>query len=448
MSSKLFYPYYSKNSNESSLSIFEARKFYQQQTIDYVIRNEFLNIPFPDFQTYKIPFGDLKGKNYLYGIIDIDGDIVCPIENSDNFTTIKKDRKGYNIKIQKFVADSFKNMKSYLKDLEFKNKINKNSFFYNVDITSGFVGLDTFYGYFAENTAQKFKKLALNNKELDSKIIDEKTFIENYIYYLVRNIDFSPVTKSSMALFLNSKYFLNGLTFSISTEKTGDDEKNFEKIFLDNSFLTFCDACMKFGFAIDKTNPQFIFADLGSPAMKPVFQKNDIKDVKDLFNKKYKKVYVEDIEELKKFFFISYKTFLENNTLYQDHVHNMCISDARQQKYKTRESPTLEVFLSKFKEPFWYSLYIYLKNFETGYNLSQVNYDVLIKRVLSYFAMNRKDLLLKYLNELFNHFLINKQIDALQTNMAAVQQTAVFDELPLEQQENLIKPTNSLIFRG
>ena len=71
MSNEAFYPYYSNNSNDSSLIIFEARKFYQQQTIDYVTRNGFLNIEFSSREPYKIPFGDLKGKNYLYGIKSI-----------------------------------------------------------------------------------------------------------------------------------------------------------------------------------------------------------------------------------------------------------------------------------------------------------------------------------------------------------------------------------------
>jgi hypothetical protein len=413
-------PLNSENQNTSNISLFEARKFYYQETLKFV-SEDILKDVLEKTTLKEIPFGDLYNNNAFYGVLDYEGDVVSPIENNTFFTTVGTANDKV-LKLQNFVADAFNDMKDYLNRQAIKNAFSNQSAYFNLSIKKAFEGIDELYPATHLVTAHKFRSFILSDKQLDSKITDYKNFNQEYIKFLVDHLNILPVTKSGLALSLNLEIFSSGLIFSISEDLPDDDVNKYIKYYLDEGFICFSEACERFGFKFDKNLPFILFADLNSPAMKIYLNKYNLQDGKDVFNKRFKKLYLEDINQLKLMFYNSYNTFLIENTYYGQDYSNVCARDASKTILKERTSVSFEEYTREFPDSYWIKIYTYFKNLELSRGLTQKQFDSLVKYANSFVEIKNIKSALRIINNKFNQGAGAVYFDALQAKNKMLQQ--------------------------
>lgn len=417
-------PLYSKNETKSTAALFEARKFYQEQTLKFV-NTEYFNEVLLKTNLKKLPFGDLYRNNALYGVVDHLGNSIIPKVDESYFTVINS-VDGKAIRLQDFVTDAFMDMRNYLKRQIVKNSFTKESVYSNIVVRKGYQDFNGVYTSHINIIANKFKSYVLKNKDIDSKISDHKKFSEEYIKFITQHFSISPFTKSSTAIAYNFEIFSSGLMFTINEDDFGDDVNKYISYFLDEGFFCFAEACQRFGFVMDKNIPFLLYADLGSPAMKRYLNRYGFNDAKDLFNKRFDRLYLKDVEFLKSSFINSYSAFLVNNLEYSESLNNLCVGDVNKVNKKYRTPVDYNVFIKDLPDSYWVSLYVYFKNLETKRGLKQNEYDNLVKVANDLYRYGKTSKALKLISGKFNISDNVYYFDTLLRNLSVVQQDKQF----------------------
>ena len=159
-----------------------------------------------------------------------------------------------------------------------------------------------------------------------NKIINFNTFIRSWFGYLNEVAAFIPVTKTSYLLTDACNSFISGLSVSIDLGPAQDDEYKYDNWISDPNFEFYIKAAKKFGLIVNKNTPWVLTADLFSDAIKKYFSRfyvqslNSFVTEDNFFDVYYDKTYLTDISDLKNLTVSAYKTFSENNPLYQERV--------------------------------------------------------------------------------------------------------------------------------
>lgn len=394
-----YIPFLSKNKNPSTFSLFEYRKFFNEETIGF-LTSSYLEAVLPPNSTLKhIPFSDLYGKNSFYGIVDIEEDIILPIDNPAFLKSIGTSQ-GKDILVQNFVADALNDMNDYLKTQKLKNAF-PDSPYINIKPRMSFFDSNSLYLANILLTAGIFKKDARKNKELNSSVVDFKSFVEEYTKYLKNRVAIIPFTKTKTISYFNFNVLFSGLAINFSEDDPGDDVNKYVKYFLDDAFICFSEACIRFGFKFDKNIPFMLVADIASPAMKPYLEKYGIKNVSELFKKRYKKVYTEDFSLMKAGFYDLYNFFITDNEEYGEALNKICSKDANKNTKKIRSRQPIQESLESLSDTYWMRLYIYLKSLELNNPYNQDQFENIVRIANQYVKLNKVDEAVKFANSRF-----------------------------------------------
>lgn len=396
-----FIPVASKNKTKSIAALFEARKFYEESTVPFITSSYLDFVLTPEVKIKKIPFSNLYRENGFYGVVDDQSDIILPKKINSNFLSVGS-KDGKDIVVQNFVADAFNAMKSFLNTQLIKNGVSRESPFFGLTPLKGYENIDNVYTATVLNAADKFKNIVINDRKLDSLIQNNITFNNEYIKFLKTFTIFSPVTKTRATAYYNMSLFTSGLMMQLRQEDPGDDVNKYLTYMLDDGFICFSEACARFGFKFDKHLPFIIIADLKSEGMKPYLQKYGLNSIEDVFNKRYYKVFYEDLDSLKAAFYNSYKLFLQDNLYFYENLNNICSKDASKIKYSLREDISFEGFIKMHTDSYWMRIYIYFKILELNMDFTQQQFENIVRTANDYVKVNKIKEALKFVNSKFN----------------------------------------------
>ena len=394
-----YFPLKSNNANPSTSSIFEARAFYSQKTVPFV-ESQVINGGQINFS--KISLGDLRKKNLLHGIVDFNLDIVIPTSKS---SMKEVPTTGKPLFLQDFVADAATDMINYMNTALFKNKLSNNSVYANIKVYKAYEDLNTIYYLNAVKLGDAFRTYSLTKRNMNSLIIDEKTFNKYFISFLKDLMHLTPITKSYSCLYYNYSIFSGGLCFSISNENASDDKIKYLDYFMDNDYKCFVDATKRFGFKIDKNVPWILFADIKSPALKKYLQKYYLNTAEEIFDKRYTKVYTEDVDSLSFFFYLAYATFMEGNNFYETNYENICNGNIDTSNFRNLITP--QEYYKTFKYDYWVRLYSYFRHLETNSKLTQQDFDYHTGQAVKYFRYNKKIEGSKIINDMYKKHIVD-----------------------------------------
>lgn len=411
--------------NENSLikNLFDARKKYTNESINYVKQI-----------SGDVPFSDLYRKNILYGTLDLEGDVIIPKNVEINMSYVEE-----KLLLQDFAADAIKGMKAYISDAVLCGKISPNSPYANFKIKKAFKDLTDIQRANLINLAFAFKSVIGNDKVLNAEITNIDIFTKKYVNFLYKEAISLPITKTQTALFYNFTFFFNGITFSIADDKAGDDTNKYDNYLTDPSFSFFSEACRRFGFKIDKNIPWIITVDFNSPAN---FGKNGnhighitktgLNNISEIFSRRYIKVYKQEILELKNHFYDAYQIFLSNNNIYyRESDSKLCARDVKSSpNIYVRDNITREKFFQQYTDKFWLRVYAYLRNQESRKGLTQQQFENIVREAGEYSAVNKTNEALKYLNSYFKEYKELNFIDTLQNEKDLVQLVATNAGMP------------------
>jgi hypothetical protein len=412
--------------NETVLikELFQARKKYQNESLKYIDQN-----------TGLVPYSDLYRNHALYGLLDLEGDIIIPKSIETNFSTVDND-----FLLQNFCVEAYNDLKKYINDAVLCGKMSSESPYANIEIKKAFKDLNEIQRKNLFFLTNAFRLSIIPNKKENSEITNIDIFIKKYINFLYKESLVLPVTKSQTVLFYNFTFFFSGLTFSIAKDEAGNDLKKFDKYLTDPDFGTFAEFCMRFGFKIDKNIPWVLTVDLNSPAHYGVngnhegyITRNEINSINDLFKTRYVKAYKNELLELKNHFYDAYQLFLsKGNVYYRESDAKLCSKDViNSPNIYVRENLERSKFFEKYPDKFWLRVYAFLRNQETRKGLTQVQFENIVREAGEYASVGKTNEAMKYLNGYFKEYKELNYIFSLQEENPLLQQDVTNAGMPV-----------------
>lgn len=439
-----FFPLYSKNETNSTATLFEARKKFEERAIPYIFSDEYMmnNSSIDQMGNSKkrnpitqdnFPISDLYSNYSLYGSITDNGQIIYPVPDDNFLKAVGVSEDGRTFKLQDFVAEALMDMMKFLKDKILKACVStkkpelaeklKASPFFNFQVKKSFTNetsMASMYSQTAIISARKFTDYCNSKPHINMKIVDYKSFCKEYVTFLKINMEMLPATASRVYCHYFFNVLNNTLCFSIADDTCNNDEKNYEKYFLDIGLRMFAQACTRFGFRFDKRNPFILHADLSSPNMKEYYKKKNLQNPEDVFAKRFREAYRSELSSLKLFFLNSYTEFIQNNNIILPDVNNICINklinnpDFNETVIR-KSPPTLEeIFISNpntLNDKFWIRSYLYLKINELRPGFDQNQFENIYNQACSIFSSHYEknvdlanERCVTYINSFFDEF--------------------------------------------
>jgi len=236
------------NNNLTSRAAFFQEKLYEKVSFENPTINETTPLNF----IYKFQH---------YGRIDNNlNSIILKKEN-----LVKIPTKLPNIYTLNVMADSLREFNSFWAYLKNKNSLNRESVLYNIEISKGFIDINLEYYKLMQFLYKRFTQF-ISKKNLDKRILDFDSFLQNFTYFLDKETPLIPITISS---FIKSRYMdpcVSGLCVEFGKQENHSDDKRKYEIFIkDLNFPVFKQSIERFGMIIDKQSPWRVFLNINSP---------------------------------------------------------------------------------------------------------------------------------------------------------------------------------------
>lgn len=365
----------------SALNAYSARKFYADTAVD------------PSFPSVR----DLWfAETLVYGRMDEDQNVV--LLKTSNLKQIGSD-SGKNVFAVNFAADSFSDLRDFFKKAISIGQIRRTSkVLSDLNPQKAYVDPHEAYNKYVTEFYAGFVEYA---KTIASSIVTFEDFLRELQNYISKSTSDVILTKSKFVGSNRCNVMNSGLAIELSTTDASKDQAKADDIFDDLTFEFFSNACVNFGWMIDKNVPWRIIADIGSPAMADYMNKYGITD-QTLWEQDYDLAYFQEYEILKANILRFWNAFAIARPIFKK-VLGANSQGVVKQQILTRTKETLTTIDEKFGEDLWLSFYVWLKNLETNrkYDDHQV---VMISRQAKDLFQRDQGLVLEFINNKFVGF--------------------------------------------
>jgi len=283
-----------------------------------------------------------------------------------------------------FVADAFKAMAAYLRDLDIKGKINKNVFFYPLVAHKGWEGLNKLYDTHVQAQYRTFvRNYMLGEKgRLNRQITSYNDYLPIYNDFLnITTEQRVPFTKSGFILNIDCPHSISGLVIEIAKERDASDDRNkhFNYFRKTQEMDLYLDITKKFGFYVDMNMPWRLVANLESPAWEENPILKEIIDkyfpngytIEKVFNKYYHRPYESDVQSLKVATMQYYNSLVNKRPNFKvprscsRHKNKMVVDTVR------RRPISMEEVEEKQSDLYWLLIYMQLRLREMQIDISK-----------------------------------------------------------------------------
>ncbi len=371
-------------------------KFFQRTMYREMIYPENLTVPI-----------DTWYNKTLFGRVDRRQDTI--IVRSDELVQISYALRP-NMYCLNFVNDAFTKFVDHMRLANATQCLDPrgNSMFKDPKAILGYVNPTVEWNSRKSTVIQAFIKTFRENKQ--KPIINFNDFKDRFIRYLKIAASSLPITKTNYLLTNRVSPLISGLSIGIASSNAGNDAVKHTDYISDPNFSFFVAAAKKYGFTVNKNMPWILTADLFTSAIKrhlnlyltglgePITEDN-------FFDVFYRRVYLDDLEDLSSLIVEAYNKFVTKKPLYQEEkiVYNPQCTNVFQVKNFSRTPLPPNFSLSIDSELI--DLYIDIRNIESEYSAGDVS---LIKKRARVLASDpaglRIDRVLPYINNLYSKY--------------------------------------------
>jgi len=283
-----------------------------------------------------------------------------------------------------FVADAFKAMAAYLRDLEIKGKIDKNVFFHPLVAHKGWEGVNKLYDTHTQAQYRAFIRqyMLANKAKLNRRVTNYQDYLPVFNDFLnITTEQRVPFTKSGFILNLDCPHSVSGLVIEIAKESDASDDRNkYSAYFNKNEEMAlYLDVAKKFGFYVDMNMPWRLVANLESPAWEENPILKEIIDkyfpngytIEKVFNKYYHRSFESDVQSLKVFTMQYYNSLVSKRPTFK--VPRSCERSKGEIIVETvrRRPISMEELEKKQNDLFWLRVYMQLRLREMQIDISK-----------------------------------------------------------------------------
>ena len=180
-----------------------------------------------------------------------------PVQPKEEFLRPIASRGSRVVSALDFVTDAFEDLKNYMKKAAYYNKIGRNSVFANIIPVAGYHSIDSRYRSYLINIFDGFMGEYVYGQAKKDKIRSFRDFMNMFINYANLIVDEYPLTKSAFYLTLDRSYQATGLSIRVSNLPI-------HTIINDLGYDFFIKSARKFGFLVDRNQPNVIVANIMS----------------------------------------------------------------------------------------------------------------------------------------------------------------------------------------
>ena len=346
---------------------------------------------------------DLR-KKYLYGKIDLDNKVVVPI--LEKMTGYRGEVKTFN-----FVADA---LEDFSQDI--MTKLTKGA-----TVPRGkFAGL-TFSPRFKNDwkkeyvdylsvTTESFKAKMLSSATDYNNIANFNQFLKLFLEFSTDFVQENPISFGGYSISSKNDIFTTGLAFDLNNESYGDDSVSSAEYFDDPNFNVYSQSAQNHGFIVDRHNPWRFVVNVASEKMQEYMRKRGVLNAQDMFDKMYfNPLLPEFYEFVKMVSFLYADIFSPDGTVAKICYRNgkTSYSLTRRERYNPRAVENVDELVSFLGYSTWLRAYAYIKAREISMNISQKEFDDIVREACSLQKYLDISKALLYINDKFDPLTIS-----------------------------------------
>ena len=395
-----------KNSDKT-IKLYNRRKYYKdyawpkpaqsQNIMDEDIPDDnskyqgFADKIFAPFQ-----FEDLMYNKTFYGRIDTKN---YPVYPSNKFLKPVMGTQG-KIFLVNFVADAANAMIrkiNTLKNVDGTIGISNESAYYQFKVERGWVDFKASHHNMVKAVFEAYVDRWATDSKRFSKIINFKTFSEDFVRFLDLYLPRMPLSRTNLLLHKTTSPLCSGIMFEISKAKHDDDKKKYTDFILDKHFLQIQSIANGFGFMVDKNAPWRFIADLESVPMRERMAQSTLdrpgfSSLQQMFDAQYYHSHKYEGDSLRNYFLSFYDSFVESYPYY-----SVCVvcGEGSKTKLLYREARNRNPFTDKKYMEFLY----FLRAKEAKLDWSQERFDIEVEAAEKILKTYGFEAVLDYIND-------------------------------------------------
>jgi hypothetical protein len=351
---------------------------------------------------------DLWYKRGFYGKLDTEGN---PVKVVTTFIKNVPSKKSKKVFVLNFVADAFEDLREYMVQAGFQNKIEtENTEYYDLQPKLGWDSVEKEFDFYMQVSYDAFFDGYMADKQLDERIVSFSSFVKLFANFVER---VTPKFVFTQTGFVGSRFgspLTSGLMLELSKEPHDIDANKYDKFILDKNFRFFTRAAQQFGFIVDKNAPWRLVADIGSSKMQEYMKTYNL-TLKNLFHVAYSPTFQSDIEILKSYLVKFYNAYVTERP------------EVRINKTIYKRPRVLTANTDDFDNVYWLKYYAFFRGKELHRQWRQVTFDRLIKTATQINKFKSYDFALKYLN---------KRLKGKQPEFLALTNSATHDKIEFD----------------
>jgi len=364
---------------------------------------------------------NLYGKRKFYGRIDHSQNSIAPmtkkrasyideqnnevIGNINIMKSFRNDTTDETFFAMNFVVDAFLRFRNYYRSARLRGAIimDKNESLFNLEPVAGWEDPNEAYNSYLREFGnkileriQKQEVVYSNTNKYKRNIITFNDFINFFQddYLETSDPERIPMSKCQYMKSADLTIMNTGLAIQIADDDQSDDGFKYDNYLTDYNFDFYTAAALRFGFRVDINSPWRLVADLSSPYMIERMREYDLSNSQQLFNEYYKKSYLEDLKNIREFFFTYYERLLELQP-------SITITKEKRKgtvsKLVDRKQISQSKFLVDFPLVFWYDFYTRLRMREMSISGNEI-YDKIRSNIQKYGNTLDSDAMMGYIN--------------------------------------------------
>jgi hypothetical protein len=354
---------------------------------------KYFNIFLNNYLLNKNDFFDSRGADLNYGKSNNNSTIHLLESNLKNIDST--DSKAFN-----FVVDAYENFKFLIQQTEFSANSSLNEL-KNIQINNSFTNIHEKYHNHMTNlyvSYVDFSKIMKKNR----KIIDFKSFLNNFVNFITIISDKTPILKSSYMQSREITVINTGFAIELQDTKKDQDEEKFAKYYNSPDFITYYNIAQKTGFKIDIDCPWRIIFDINNENSQKYMEKYNV-NKNNILTQNFIKTSDYDLENLKLYTIMFYNSYvnLEKTVSSPVIINNNNVSILTN-NLTERKKITLQQIDTVVRRDYWFKLFFYIKLLENNVFLIQDSFDSESKNCLNIYNKTGFNEALSYLNNLIN----------------------------------------------
>tara|TARA_B100000287_G_scaffold385723_1_gene393086 strand:+ start:109 stop:1608 length:1500 start_codon:yes stop_codon:yes gene_type:complete len=250
---------------------------------------------------------DFNHEKAFYGRIDTNNHSIYP---SEKFLSLVNGTT--DVMLLDFVCDALNEMLAKIDKLKESKKISQDSIFYGIKIHKGWTSFVADHHNTMRAIFEGFVSKFANNAQNSMTIYKFSDYSYHFISFLGRFLSKFPISRTNLQLRSTTSPRISGIVFEMSNEKHDDDEKKYVNYILDKHFLQIQNIANGYGFMVDRNAPWRFIADLESPQMKARMADKGFGTLQEMFDARYYKTHLYELNSLKNYFFSFYDSFIES----------------------------------------------------------------------------------------------------------------------------------------